>query len=254
MNNKIAIFGIQLDAASMAETIHLIQGWLSEPSRNCRYVVTPNVDHIVKLQKNELFKQAYSGASLVVADGKPLVWAAKLLGEDILETVPGSDLVPALFADCNQNNSEIKVFLLGAAAGVADVAKVAIHKQWNTVNVVGTYSPEFGFDKSEEQSNVICNLINESGADLLVLGLGAPKQEIWVHQYAAKLSVKVALCVGATIDFMAGEKSRAPVVLRNTGLEWVYRMLSEPKRLGPRYLVDAFVFPWLFIKECCSKF
>ena len=91
--------------------------------------------------------------------------------------------------------------------------------------------------------------MNASNADLLVLGLGAPKQELWITQYASEISVKVALCVGATIDFIAGEKSRAPLWMQKIGLEWLHRMLSEPKRLAKRYIVDAIIFPQLIFKE-----
>ena len=133
--------------------------------------------------------------------------------------------------------------------GVADRAKVNIHAKWPMVKVVGTLSPDFGFDKNEADSKNICDIVNNSGAQLLVLGLGAPKQELWVTKYAPQISVKVALCVGATIDFMAGEKARAPIWMRKLGLEWIHRMLSEPKRLAKRYLVDAIVFPKLVFKE-----
>ena len=133
--------------------------------------------------------------------------------------------------------------------GVAERAKVLIHAKWPMVNVVGTLSPDFSFDKNEAESTAICKIVNESKADLLVLGLGAPKQEIWITHYASQLSVKVALCVGATIDFLAGEKARAPIWMRKVGLEWLHRMLSEPKRLAKRYLIDAIVFPKLILRE-----
>ena len=121
------------------------------------------------------------------------------------------------------------------------------------VKVVGTLSPDFGFDKKEADSKAICAIVNASKADLLVLGLGAPKQEIWITQYAPQLSVKVALCVGATIDFLAGEKARAPIWMRKVGLEWLHRMLSEPKRLAKRYFVDAIVFPRLVFNEWLAR-
>jgi N-acetylglucosaminyldiphosphoundecaprenol N-acetyl-beta-D-mannosaminyltransferase len=133
--------------------------------------------------------------------------------------------------------------------GVADRAKEVIHATWPMVKVVGTLSPDFGFDKKPLVSKAICEQINDSGADLLVVGLGAPKQELWITQYASEISVKVALCVGATIDFIAGEKSRAPLWMQKIGLEWLHRMLSEPRRLVLRYTLDAIVFPWLVFNE-----
>jgi N-acetylglucosaminyldiphosphoundecaprenol N-acetyl-beta-D-mannosaminyltransferase len=198
-------------------------------------------------------QEASRQASLVVTDGTPVGWAANLLGVNIPEVVPGSDLVPAIFNHTQNENKPITVFLLGAMPGVADRAKAMIEKKWPLVNVVGTLSPDFGFDKNETESKKICDIVNQSAADLLVLGLGAPKQELWVTTYASQLSVKTALCVGATIDFLAGEKPRAPMWMRKYGLEWLHRMLSEPKRLIKRYTIDAIVFPKVVFKEWLSR-
>jgi N-acetylglucosaminyldiphosphoundecaprenol N-acetyl-beta-D-mannosaminyltransferase len=250
INKKRAhLFGIEIDLYSMHETVSLIQEWLLHSESSCKFVVTPNVDHIVKVQTDVGLRAAYKQAALVVTDGKPVVWAASLLDVNIPGTVPGSDLVPALFDAAEAAKTELTVFLLGAMPGVADRAKANIHAKWSMVKVVGTLSPDFGFDKSTSDSKSICEIVSASGAQLLVLGLGAPKQELWVTQYAPQISVKVALCVGATIDFLAGEKARAPMWMRKLGVEWLHRMLTEPKRLAKRYLVDAVVFPRLVFKE-----
>jgi N-acetylglucosaminyldiphosphoundecaprenol N-acetyl-beta-D-mannosaminyltransferase len=249
MNKKrVELFGVEIDLLSMHETVTTIFEWFQDAELDCKFVVTPNVDHIVKVQADIGLQAAYKNASLVVTDGKPVVWAANLLGVDIPGTVPGSDLVPAIFDYAQSNQKPITVFLLGAMPGVADRAKTAIHQQWPLVQVVGTLSPEFGFDKREDESKGICEAINATNADLLVLGLGAPKQELWVTAYASQLKVKAALCVGATIDFLAGEKPRAPMWMRNAGLEWLHRMLSEPRRLAKRYFIDAVVFPKIVFK------
>ena len=237
----------------MQETVQVIRGWLHAPERDCKYVVTPNVDHIVVLENHTKFKQAYDEAALTVIDGNPVLWVARLSGEPVPCTVRGSDLTPAIFACFNDNHESVKVFLLGAAAGVADRAAARIMQKWPYVNVVGTMSPPYGFEKSSTESDAICSAVNASGADLLVIGLGAPKQELWINQYQQQLSVKVALCVGATIDFMAGEKSRAPLWMRKAYLEWLHRALSEPKRLGMRYLKDGIIFPGLVLKELFTK-
>jgi N-acetylglucosaminyldiphosphoundecaprenol N-acetyl-beta-D-mannosaminyltransferase len=249
IKQRINLFGVQIDPITMAETVSIISDWMNITETECKFVITPNVDHIVQVQSNNALQHAYRSAALVVADGRPVVWAANLLGVNIPEVVPGSDLVPAIFSHAQTNKQPIKVFLLGAMPGVADRAKAFIGQQWPIVNVVGTLSPDFGFDKNEIESQKICAIVNASGADLLVLGLGAPKQELWVTKYAENLAVKAALCVGATIDFLAGEKPRAPVWMRKSGLEWLHRMLSEPKRLAKRYVVDAIVFPKIVFKE-----
>lgn len=246
---RIDLFGVKIDSITMSEAVSTIFGWMDKKETNCKFVITPNVDHIVQVQSSVALQAAYKNAALVVTDGRPVVWAANFLGVHIPETVPGSDLVPAIFEYAQTNNKPIKVFLLGAMPGVADRAKVLISQQWSLVDVVGTLSPDFGFDKNEAESKKICETVNASGAELLVIGLGAPKQELWVTKYASHISVKAALCVGATIDFMAGEKPRAPIWMRKLALEWLHRMLSEPKRLAKRYIIDAIVFPKIVYKE-----
>jgi N-acetylglucosaminyldiphosphoundecaprenol N-acetyl-beta-D-mannosaminyltransferase len=254
VNNKIELFGISIHRLTMLNTLDILQEWLEYGDYDCKYVVTPNVDHIVLLDKSSAFKQAYSEASIIVADGKPVVMASRLLGKALPETVPGSDLVPNIFEQFQQKKLPLKVFLLGAMPGVGEKAAVNIESQWPLVKVVGTLSPEFGFDKSHIDCERICRTVSDAEPDLLIIGLGAPKQEIWVNKYSPLLKVKVALCVGATIDFLAGNKPRAPVWMRKVGLEWLHRMCSEPKRLVKRYLVDAIVFPRLFLREVLKSF
>jgi N-acetylglucosaminyldiphosphoundecaprenol N-acetyl-beta-D-mannosaminyltransferase len=143
----------------------------------------------------------------------------------------------------------LRVFLLGAAPGVAERAAEQIHSQWPGVHVVSCYSPALGFEKSDEQNDAILERIAAAKCDLLVVGLGAPKQELWVSQHRERIAARAALCVGATIDFLAGEKRRAPVWMRRTGLEWLHRMASEPRRLAGRYLRDAIQLPRLMWQE-----
>jgi len=246
---RVDLFGIQIDPVTMAEAVSTVFNWIEKKETSCQFVITPNVDHIVQVQSNVDLQESYKKASLVVTDGRPVVWAANFLDVNIPETVPGSDLVPAIFEYAQTQNKPINVFLLGAMPGVADRAKQLIHQQWPLVNVVGTLSPDFGFDKDEVESRKICEIVNASGAELLILGLGAPKQELWITKYAQHITVSAALCVGATIDFLAGEKPRAPKWMRQFALEWLHRMLSEPKRLAKRYFVDAIKFPQIVYKE-----
>jgi N-acetylglucosaminyldiphosphoundecaprenol N-acetyl-beta-D-mannosaminyltransferase len=246
---RIELFGITIDSITMDEAVSTVFSWVDSNIKDCKFVITPNVDHVVQVQTNQALQQAYNNASLVVTDGKPVVWAANLLRVTIPETVPGSDMIPAIFAYAQKHNKPIKVFLLGAMPGVADRAKILIHEQYPTVKIVGTLSPEFGFDKDVEVSNKICDIVNQTEAELLVLGLGAPKQELWIDRYARHLKVNAAFCVGATIDFMAGEKPRAPMWMRKVGLEWLHRAVKEPRRLAKRYLVDAIQFPQIVFKE-----
>lgn len=247
-SSRVQMFGVEIDAISMPDAVQRILGWLDEPAETCRFVVTPNVDHVVMLQTNDDLRRVYDDADLVLADGVPLVIAAKLLGRALPERVAGSELVPVLFTGLPPDRG-LRCFLLGAAPGVADRAAEIIERKWPGIEVVGTYSPPLGFEHDPSEEEAIFERLNDAKPDLIVVGLGAPKQELWVHKNYHRLPGKVALCVGATIDFIAGEKQQAPVWMRRTGLEWVHRLLSEPRRLGGRYAKDAWIFPQLVWRE-----
>jgi N-acetylglucosaminyldiphosphoundecaprenol N-acetyl-beta-D-mannosaminyltransferase len=248
------LFGIEIHAVNLSQAVDQVIAWTkgrrSKREAACRFVVTPNVDHIVQLQSHGGLQAAYRDASLILADGWPVVTAARWLGQPLPARVPGSDLVPALFSLAPAGpDGELRVFLLGAAEGVADRAAQRIHAQWPSVRVVGTYSPPLGFEQSAEENRVILSKISESQPDVLVVGLGAPKQELWVSQHQQELNAAVALCVGATIDFLAGEKRRAPRWIQQLRMEWLHRLCSEPQRLARRYWHDARIFPQLVWRE-----
>lgn len=245
---RVELFGIQFDPLTMSQTVQQIWEWLDQPCTGTRYVVTPNVDHAVLYQERADLRKAYETAALIVADGRPVVHAAKWLRAPIPECVPGSDLVPRLF-DRATEGRRLRVFLLGAAPGVAERAAANLSRKWPAVEVVGTLSPPLGFERDPQQEQVILERIAEVKPDLLVVGLGAPKQELWVSKHHQQLQAAVTLCVGATIDFLAGERRRAPQWMRRLSLEWLHRMLEEPRRLGPRYARDAWIFPRLIAAE-----
>jgi N-acetylglucosaminyldiphosphoundecaprenol N-acetyl-beta-D-mannosaminyltransferase len=247
---RIHVFGIDIDAINAGEAVRWVLDKCRSTTQECEFVVTPNIDHIVKLKDDVYLKMAYSHASLVLTDGRPLRLAARLLGREIPEVIPGSDLVPMVFDASVTCGQELRVFLFGAAAGVGIRAKSAIEARWGrSVSVVGVLSPSFVFEKNRLENQEIVEEINRAKPDLLVIGLGAPKQELWISEHSAVLKVKVALCVGATIDFVAGERRRAPVWVRTLGLEWAFRIWQEPSRLAGRYAYDALIFPGIFLKE-----
>ena len=250
----ISLFGMKIDAVNMPTAVERVVQWCDQPREGtCRYVVTPNVDHAVMFQTDEGLRTSYDNASMVLADGAPVVLASRLLQKALPERVAGSDLVPALFdsvSNCaDAERDPLRVFLLGAGPGVADRAAEVIHQRWNRVEVVGTLSPPLGFEKDEAENQRILDAVAECNPDIVLIGLGAPKQELWISRHADRLQAKAALCIGATIDFLAGEKSRAPVVLQKLGLEWVHRMATEPSRLAKRYARDAWIFPRLVWRE-----
>jgi N-acetylglucosaminyldiphosphoundecaprenol N-acetyl-beta-D-mannosaminyltransferase len=242
------LFGMKIARITMREAVDQLLDWCREPrGRSCRYVVTPNVDHAVMFHHREDLRDAYADAALVLADGAPIVAASRLLGKALPERVAGSDLVPKLFDSVK--SLPLRVFLLGAAEGVAEIAAQRIHKDWPEVRVVGTYSPPLGFEKDAAENARVLGAISAAAPDLLVVGFGAPKQELWIHRHQREIHTKVALCAGATIDFLAGHRRRSPVWMRRTGLEWLHRVVAEPRRLATRYARDAWEFPQLLWRE-----
>ena len=252
MIEKRNLFGIKIDAVDMDEAVAVLRDWVDSPSGTCRYVVTPNVDHAVLLQESEGLQKSYRDADLILADGHPIVWASRILRQPLPERVAGSELVPKLF-DSYEQAGRLKVFLLGAQEGVGLRAATNMKKMWPRVETVGVYSPPMGFEKDEQECDNILERIASCQPDVVVVGFGAPKQEIWVQKHYQQIEAKAALCVGATIDFLAGEKKRAPVWMQRGGLEWLHRMCSEPKRLVKRYAKDAWVFPQLVWRQMFSR-
>lgn len=246
------ILGVEVDAVSMGEAVEVLWELIARPERRCEFVVTPNLDHARLLQENEALREAYADAALRLVDGMPLVWAARMLGRTVPERVAGSDLVPALLASATPERS-LTFYLLGGAEGVAERAAKAMENANASVRCVGFHSPPIGFEKDEGQNARIAHLVAAAQPDVLIVGLGAPKQELWVHANRHRLQAKVALCVGATIDFLAGEATRAPEWMQRTGLEWVHRAARNPGRLLPRYAKDAVAFPRLLFADFREK-
>jgi exopolysaccharide biosynthesis WecB/TagA/CpsF family protein len=218
-------------------------------SLNNGFLITPNVDHLVKLQKDKEFYAVYQQADWIICDSKIVALGLKLLGTPIKEVIPGSSFFPA-YCNYHKDNKDVRIFLLGAAEGVADKAKLLINERIGREIIVGSHSPSFGFEKSEEECKNIIELINNTDATVLVVGVGAPKQEKWIFKYKDQLpQIKVFMPLGATIDFEAGNIKRAPKRLRDLALEWLYRMFKDPKRLVKRYLVDDLPFFYYLLKQ-----
>jgi N-acetylglucosaminyldiphosphoundecaprenol N-acetyl-beta-D-mannosaminyltransferase len=237
--NKIKLFNIEITSITLQDLlVELKKGVL----------ITPNVDHFVKLQKDKEFLACYHEAEWVVCDSKIVNLAAKFLGRGFKEVIPGSSFLPA-FYNHHKDNENISIFLLGAAEGVAKVAMKNINTKIGRDIVIGTHSPSFGFEKNEIESNEIVDIINNSGANILVVGVGAPKQEKWIMKYKTKLSnIEIFMALGATIDFEAGNVERAPILFQKFYVEWLYRLYKEPKRLWRRYLIEDMAFVFMIFK------
>lgn len=227
---------------------------LADLNLNGGVVVTPNVDHLVKMQSDREFLQAYYTFDYRVCDSKILQYISFLLGNPIKERIAGSDLFPA-FYHYNKDNSDIKIFLLGAKEGVAEQAKHNINQHVGREIVTATYSPSFGFEQDPKECQEIVERINQSEATVLAVGLGAPKQEKWIAKYRSQLpNIKIFLAVGASIDFEAGNVKRSPKILGDLGFEWLYRLSTEPNRLWKRYLVDSLPLFWLVSQQKMNRY
>lgn len=212
-------------------------------------LVTPNLDHLIKLQRDKKFYEAYQKAEWVVCDSRILYFLSKLLKRSFPEAIPGSSFFTA-FYEYHRGDSDCKIFLLGAREGIAKKAMERINQRMEREIVVGAHSPSFGFEKDEEECEEIVRIINESGANIVLVGVGAPKQEKWIMRWKDQMpGVKLWMALGATIDFEAGTLQRAPLFYRKIGMEWLYRFFKEPKRLFRRYFVDDTKFFLYFGKQ-----
>ena len=231
---RMKFMNTEIDNLTMNETLLAIDNLIQE--NKCAYVVTPNVDHIVQLETNKELQNVYANASLILTDGKPLLWIAKWYGTPIKEKISGSDLFPLLCERAAQKG--YKMFFLGAAEGVAAKAAENLSKRYKGLQVVDTYSPPIGFEKNTDEINKIKKLIKETEPDILIVGLGCPKQEKFMYYHCKELGVPLSLGLGASFDFEAGNIKRAPKWMANNGLEWLFRITQDPKRMAKRYLIN----------------
>lgn len=232
--SRIAFMNTEIDNLTMDEALEAIEQLIQK--NKCSYVVTPNVDHLVQLERGGQLCEVYKNADLILADGKPLIWIAKYYGTPLKEKISGSDLFPLLCKMAVEKN--YRMFFLGAAEGVAAKAAENLEKKYPGLQIVGTYSPPYGFEKNSQEMDKIEKMIKEAKPHILIVGLGCPKQELFILNNKDRLNVPISLGLGASLDFEAGNVKRAPKWMSNYGLEWLFRIFQDPKRLIKRYLVD----------------
>ncbi len=204
------------------------------------YVVTPNVDHVCLAERDDELLRAYDGASLVLTDGQPLVWLAKLIGRPVPAKVSGSDItMPLLQALADAGKS---VFFLGATDDVCAALVERLRRDVPMLCIAGTASPMF--DPFGDDTDFVATLdkATTSQPDVILFALGSPKQEYALVRYVERFRPAVAMGVGATFDFLVGRQRRSPRWMSRVGLEWLYRLAQNPRRLWRRYLVDDRVF------------
>ncbi len=243
---KVQLLGVPVAAATATEVLEDLERCIAERLLG-QYVVTLNVDILLTALEDRRLLDACFRARWVVADGVPIVWASRLLGRPLPQRVNGADLAWALMQRAADRG--YRVFLLGAAPGVADLAGQRLRERFPTLIVAGTLSPPYGFDSSPREIQATVAAVSASKPDIVLAAFGAPRQELWLRHHLAKAGVPVGIGVGGTLDFWAGRVRRAPVRLQKLGLEWLWRLSQEPRRLWRRYLVRDLRFFPLILRE-----
>jgi N-acetylglucosaminyldiphosphoundecaprenol N-acetyl-beta-D-mannosaminyltransferase len=230
---RLSIGPLPVDAVTCEDALHVVGRLIGSGEGGAVY--TPNVDHIMLADGNARMRDAYARCSLSLADGMPVLWAARLLGEPLPEKVSGSDFVPLLLERAAEQGW--RVYFLGGAPGVAALAREKLLERLPRLEVVGIDVPMIGIDDPPDRWTPIVERIRTSNAHLVFVAFGAPKQEIFIQTVRSELRPAVLLGVGASLDFIAGTMPRAPAWMSRTGLEWLFRLGREPSRLWRRYLI-----------------
>lgn len=231
---RLKFMNTEIDNLTMEEALQTIDSLICRNKNS--YVVTPNVDHIVQLEYDQELQAAYREADLILTDGKPLIWISKWYKTPIKEKISGSDLFPQLCKLAAEKR--YRMYFLGAAEGIAEKAAKNLIKRFPQLQVVGTYSPPVGFEKNKAELRKIKEQIQDSKPHILIVALGCPKQEKFIFYNHKKLGVPLSLGLGASLDFEAGNIKRAPKWMANHGLEWLFRITQDPRRMAKRYLID----------------
>jgi N-acetylglucosaminyldiphosphoundecaprenol N-acetyl-beta-D-mannosaminyltransferase len=246
---QVELLGAPIDRLRHDEAIEAIEAYVT--ARTPRQVATVNLDFLRIARRDPVFAGTLREADLALADGMPLVWASRLAGAPLPHRIAGVDLVEAI---CDRGSSlGWSIFLLGAEPGIGFAASVAMLRRHPGLRIGGVYSPPVGaWDDLEEKR--IRDRIMEANPDVLLVALGAPRQDIWISQNKARLGVPVSVGVGCTFDVVCGAKLRAPRWMQRIGLEWAFRLITEPKRLWRRYLSDLPTFGRLMLSALRSRF
>ena len=244
VSEKLRLGYASIDVVDMNEAIRRTVAFARQSP--CRFVVTPNSDHIVQLETREDLRRVYDTAHLVVADGMPLVWGSRLLGQPLPERVTGSNLMPLLCAEAARLG--LRVYLLGGPPGVAELAKAKLEERFPGLQICGWDCPPFGFEQKPLLEAQILDKIRRAEPDIVFVALGAPKQELWMHRAAPQLNSGILLGIGAALEFCAGTVRRAPAWMQRIGAEWIFRLGQEPRRLARRYLRDTMIL-WIIFRE-----
>lgn len=246
----LTVFGIRFNSVTLSEAADLVIG--AAHARVRGYVVTPNVNMLTLMPFEPDLREICNRATFAFVDGWPIVWASKRLDQQGLpERVAGSDLFPLICQKAEKNG--LSLALLGAAEGVGEEAARQLRKTYPQLNIVGTFSPPMETPFSEQTSEKMVAFCNELRPDILLLGMGIPKQERWIAANIDRLDIGIALCFGGVIDFAAGKIERAPRWVIRSGFEWLWRLCVSPKQYWKRTLLRFPLFFPLFLRELAKR-
>jgi N-acetylglucosaminyldiphosphoundecaprenol N-acetyl-beta-D-mannosaminyltransferase len=241
-----------VDRMTMDETVHWVVTALRQTVlRKPLLIVGPNAQLATLAERDERFSEALLAADLSVADGVSVMWASRLFGCPVPERVTGGELMERLCAEAAIHG--FTVFFLGGLTGAAEEAAARLSRRYPGLKVAGTWCPPRGFESDPAETERIRQRIAQASPDLLCVAFGAPKQEIWMHEHCPTLPIRAAIAVGGALDTQAGMRHRAPEWTHRPGLEWLYRLLREPRRLWRRYLIGNPHFVYLILREWVSR-
>lgn len=244
---RVNICGIYVDTYTLDEIVDLIVNHALSSNATSKYVVTPNAHHILLLKNDPYFREIYRNAFLVVPDGVSFLWAGNFLGTPFQGRVNGTDLFERLCAVAAKER--LGVFLLGGRPGAADGAARVLKDRHRHLSIVGIDCPPYGFEEDRKELKRINTKIEAASPHFLFVGLGAPKQEKWIYENIEELDVPISVGIGVSFEFVAGMVGRSPEWMQKVGLEWLFRLLIEPRRLWKRYLVGNPLFLWWVLKQ-----
>ncbi|MCL4176658.1 MAG: WecB/TagA/CpsF family glycosyltransferase [Verrucomicrobia bacterium] len=240
----IALLGVAFDNLTLRETVNRIEEMIASPRSH--YVVTANMDFLAVARRDPEFQRILLNAHLVLCDGTPLVWASRLFGNPLPERVAGADVVPELIRVAAEKH--YRLFFLGATEESNTQAIARLRARFPDLDI-SHYSPPFRPLPELDNADII-RRVRAAKPDLLFVAFGCPKAEKWMARHYAELGVPVAIGIGATIDFLAGRVKRAPLWMQRGGVEWIYRLCQEPRRLFKRYATDLWFFGRTMARQC----
>lgn len=241
---RVDVLGVHVSAINMDQALDLLDHWITEGTRN--YVCVTGVHGIMESRRDERLRQIHNDAGLVTPDGMPLVWWTRWSGWGHASRVYGPDL---LLACCRRSIAPgYRHFFYGGQDGVAGLLAGRLAKRFPGLEIAGTWTPPFRPLTAREDDDVVTT-INAAAPDIVWVGLSTPKQEYWMAEHIGRIDAPVVIGVGAAFDFHAGLKRQAPIWMQHSGLEWLFRLGCEPRRLWKRYLVNNPAFVWLAMQE-----